>query len=1360
MAKKLRDEDLVLNIIVNGDKGKKEIGQLERAIKDTTAELRSLEKQEKRLRAGGKKDTEQYRAVTAAIKQKNDAIAMSESRLKQLKQGLDLNSMSLRDLRSEMNRLSRLRNIATPGTEEWNKHNEELQKVRARYREVNGQSQETGSVVQKMSSRAAKAIGWITAAVASLAAAISGIRKATDMFSEFDDQVADVMKTTGLLKSEVLEINENLKQFDTRSSQEELLALGRVAGKLGIDIQEDVEGFIRAADQIGVALAEDLPGDIEQAINDIGKLVDVFNVADEFGIEEGMLKVGSAINELGAASTANEGYLVDFVKRLGGVGPAAGISIANIMGLGATLDQFGQSVEVSGTAMSQLIVKMFSDTEGYAKIAGMRVEEFSDLLQKDANEALITLLDRVKGNTEGMEQLVANLQDLGLRGARAIQVVSVLSNNTDALRAQQALANKAFEEGTSLTEESTIKNETAAAQLDKARKRVNLLWIELGERLFPVITAGNSVMAIFLETIVHIFDFVRENWKLITVLTVAIVSYNGALFLSNTYTRIYIAQSKLRLFWENAMLAGTQLLSAAQMLLAGNVRGAAQAMRVFNSVAKLNPFVLIAATAIAAGTAIYLYTKRLSSAEVAQKSLLNVQNSAQKAIVEERIEMERLLAVARDKTRSDDERAGAVKALNELSPEYLGNLTLEKIHTEEATKATEAYTKSLLRKAMIEAANERLVEVAKKRIDIARDATDLSFFDQVQAAIVGRGNVIANNVAKAVQDLTAEEQALIKLINENSEPIDASTASRRGVDPVVDLPDGETEQERKAREKRGKEAERARKKEETDRERELQKQKEYREKIIAEQETLADQERIAYMKRLEDAGLFGKQREHMTADELAALEALQAQHHENLNKMDAAATKEAIDKKQAAFEAELQQLRIQHNEQYKEIKTMEEARAFLRDDLSADALRGLTNMRQAQQEIDKKFRREEEALVKAHLEGLKADLQDVLDSGQWEGLELSDKVLSDEEREIINAKLEEVRVKLSELGLGSGTQIAEERGQRRSRVDILGFTSDDWELFFENIESGKARVDDLVMATQSLGSIWSQYNALVSAGEQRKMQEFERDSKAKEDRLKKQLERGVINQEKYNKGIDRLNADLDKKKAVYERNQAKRERNVALMSAIVNTAAAVTKSLPNLILAAIVGAMGALQIGTIAKTPLPQIPGAEDGGYIDVVRSQDKKLFRAAKNLDRRGFVDRPTILVGESGREFVASNEAYNNPTIRPVLDAIDTAQRNGQISTVNLSKILSNDRSIRYRIPGRQQGGYFDDRTSSPGAVPPHQQDSEMKELLRRNLEATNRLNARLESPIQADVSLLGRRGFYEAERDYINIKDNVNL
>ena len=84
--------------------------------------------------------------------------------------------------------------------------------------------------------------------------------------------------------------------------------------------------------------------------------------------------------------------------------------------------------------------------------------------------------------------------------------------------------------------------------------------------------------------------------------------------------------------------------------------------------------------------------------------------------------------------------------------------------------------------------------------------------------------------------------------------------------------------------------------------------------------------------------------------------------------------------------------------------------------------------------------------------------------------------------------------------------------------------------------------------------------------------------------------------------------------------------------------------------------------------------GLESGGSIDVERKQDGKMFRADYDPDRRGFIDKPTVLVGEGGyghsKEWVASNAAVENPTVAPFIDIIDRAQRAGTIRTLDMNK------------------------------------------------------------------------------------------
>lgn len=1362
MGKKLREEDLILNIIVNGDRGKKEIGELERAIKDTNKELRALEKQQKDLIATGQKETEQYRAVTAAIKSKNEAIVLAESRLKQLKSTVDLNTMSLSDLRREMNQIRRLRDLATPLSDQWKAHEQRLQQVTARYNQLNGTAQTTGLSLQNMASRFNHYIGVITAGFATMYAAVSGVKKAINDFAEFDDKVADVMKTTGLYRSEVIELNEEFKKIDTRTAQNDLLGLARVAGKLGIEGQEDILGFVRATDQIGVALAEDLGGNVEEAINQVGKLVEIFKIDQNLPLEEALLKVGSTINELGAASTANEGYIVEFTRRMAGVGPLAKMTITDLMGMAATLDSLGQTSEVSTTALSQLFLAMAKNSDVFAKYANMDVDSFRQLLDTDANEAFLRVLEGVKGSSDGLTNLATSLGDLGQDGGRVIGVIGSLANNIGTLREQQLLANTAFEEGTSLTEEFNVKNQTQQAQLEKARKGLQNMVVELGEKLVPVMEKSISGFGLFVRILSVLVDFFFRNIKVITVLTAAVVAYNAALWISNINLKENIVLSKAKLIWDNAQLAATQLLAAAQMLLAGNIKGAAQAMRVFNSVAKLNPWVLLASVIIAAGTALYMYTRRLSEAETAQKTLNEIQGEAQRATIKERLEMEKLLRIARDKKRSDQERLEAVQALNKLSPKYLGNLTLEKINTEEATKATDNYIKSLVKRAAVQAAEERLVELQKKKLDLAKDATDLSFFEEVQGVLIGRGNVIGKKLTDNAKDLLAQERSLLKFIEESGEKVKPTLDQSSDFSgSVVDGTSTETKSTSSSNSTS--EANREAQRLQDQRDRELEAQAAYRQKVLEGQLSLIEQERLAHQRRLEEAGIAGKQRQDLNEEEYRVLLALEKEHYSNLDKLDAEAIAKDIDRRQSSFDDQLEELRIHHNEEFKQIKTIEQARAALQGELSNEALNGIKNMRQAQRELDKKYRREEEAFVRKHLENLQAELQAALQSGSVNGVDLADEILSDEEKALLISRLNEVRKILSELGLGSGTEIAEDAGRRGGNVDVLGFSPDDWTTFFDNLENGRVGVDEILMGVQALQTMWNQYNAFVAAGEARQLQQFEADAKAKEDRLKRQLDAGVINQETYGQAVDKINADLDRKKAVYERNQAKRERNVALMSAIVNTASAVSAALPNLLLAAIVGTMGGLQIGAILKTPLPDIPGAENGGRLmDVTRSQDRKMFRAQVDFPRRGYVDRPTIIAGESGREFVANDRAVRNPTIRPVIDAIDTAQRNGTIDSLNLNRIMEQNQMLRTVLPGRQRGGRMTASTVTAPAVQPFSSAplDELKSLFSQNLKIMGRLSAQLEMPIQAEVVLTGRKGLNERQKELSDIEKSANL
>ena len=109
--------------------------------------------------------------------------------------------------------------------------------------------------------------------------------------------------------------------------------------------------------------------------------------------------------------------------------------------------------------------------------------------------------------------------------------------------------------------------------------------------------------------------------------------------------------------------------------------------------------------------------------------------------------------------------------------------------------------------------------------------------------------------------------------------------------------------------------------------------------------------------------------------------------------------------------------------------------------------------------------------------------------------------------------------------------------------------------------------------------------------------------------------------------------------------------------------------------------------------------GLESGGSIDVEREQDGRRFHAAYEPDRRGFVDKPTVIVGEGpygrSKEWVASNAAVDNPTVAPILDIIDRAQRAGTIRTLDMNKFLVQ------QAAGRATGGAVDSPVAPPAPL-----------------------------------------------------------
>lgn len=787
MSRTIVDELLKYTININGDPARKELYDLERAQRKLKSETVDLVNEKKKLEKSNKKESTRYKELTAQIKSNEAAMAKNQGRMTQLKKSIGLTALTMSELRSEARRLRLMLNNAVPGSVMWKKYREELSKVNSRLYELRVGSASTKLSLKKLSAGVKKSFGIIAWATATLAGLSLGFRKIIDFSGEFSDAQKGVEKTTGLSAEAVDELTIKLNKINTRSSRVELLALAEEAGRLGKDSVDDIAEFVATADQIKVALGDDFQGDINDNIRLIGKLTEQYAVGGDVGATfgEGMTMLGSAINEVSASGSAQAGFLVDYMSRMVGVSRVTKMTTDQQLGFAAVLDESGQSVEVSGTALSKLIMDMAENLKDYGAIAKMGETEFRKLFNEDTNEALLAFLQGLNGNNEGLEQMVTKLSDLGVDGARARGVLAALASQTDKVREKQDLANDSLYRATSLNDEFKRQNESLGAILDQIKKRFNGLWS--GEKFQKGLKSGFLWIAKFIgamEDTDGSVTKVRENLitfgKILLIATAGLISYKASAFLATLWTNNFAKaqafsslQTKIAVYWNNLGRNSSLLFAAAKAVLTGNLNRATAAMRVFNTATKANPIGLIITILGAAAMAWTLYADKIDDATKAQKVIGDVNAQAEKSIAGQVSHLQTLIAVAKNTNISLDQRKKAIEELNRISPKYLGNLSLENIEYQNSKKAIDNYVESLKNKALEQALVQKRTDLLTKLIEAENSSIEdqATWYDKLGAG-----------VAKVTWGIDYEGNVRLKALERKAETIDSIKSEIKALD--------------------------------------------------------------------------------------------------------------------------------------------------------------------------------------------------------------------------------------------------------------------------------------------------------------------------------------------------------------------------------------------------------------------------------------------------------------------------------------------------------------------------------------------------------------------------------------------------
>ena len=710
----------------------------DKQAKQTIALLEKQLEQVKQKKTDAFKKGDDTKAFDKEINRINASLKTLRTNQEQVNRTFNnLSSASYKELSVVMKTVQKqLRSGAVErNSEEWKKLQQKLKEVKREMNAINSESKETTSLWSRFVNVLNTNWGAVSQIIAAYAGLSMTIRKCAQAYADMEESMANVRKYTGQTDEEVHRMNEDFKRMDTRTAREQLNELAGSAGRLGITSKDMIEEFVDGADKINVALGDDLG---EGAVDKIGKLAQMFGEDKTKGLRGAMLATGSAVNELAQNSSANAGYIVDFTADLSGVGIQAGMTQAQLMGLASALDQNMQEEATSATVFSQLITKMYQEPAKFAKIAGVEVTKFSNLMKTNANEGLMTFLSAMKSRG-GFAEMAPMFEEMQLNGTRAVGVLSAVASHLDQVRTAQDLATQSYASGTSVINEFNVQNNTVQAQLDKAKKRFEDLTVELGEQLIPVTKYAISTLSIGIHVLSTLITFTFTHVKQLTIIGSAIAVCTALWYKETIAIKLKAAATTYAAAIDKAYIATTTLLRAAMVALQATwayltkgVQGYIVVMRAARLASLTNPWAALATVLTVVGVAVYGAVKAFTSYNEAMRNstqeaknnraVAEAQASLAKkvsdATLDERNKVDMLNKVIHSNAYTVDERRQAIAAMQKLVPEYHASISKEGKLYNDNQIAIQNYIKELENAAMAEAIYERKVEINKKKLEL------------------------------------------------------------------------------------------------------------------------------------------------------------------------------------------------------------------------------------------------------------------------------------------------------------------------------------------------------------------------------------------------------------------------------------------------------------------------------------------------------------------------------------------------------------------------------------------------------------------------------------------------------------------
>ena len=526
--------------------------------------------------------------------------------------------------------------------------------------------------------------------------------------AKFAEQLTNIRKVALSSQEDVAQLSKELSKIETRTSIEELNNLAYAGAKLGVTTK-DLAGFVRAADQVNVALKEDL-GD--EALTALAKITEVSGLIDKYGVEDAMLRTGSAIFRLASTSTACSGKIVDFSNRMLALGDAASLTTPDILAIGSAVDSMALEPEVAATAFGKLVVELRKGTSSIEKDLGIAQGSLKKMVEEGKGmEAIQTIFHKMH-ESKNVFALNSLFKDLGSEdGARLTKVMVTMAEKVGMLDKAVTESNKAFNEGTAVTTEYEMQQETATAYMERATNLFEKQFVSADAASGPVRDLAKAWYEM-VDALVHNITFMTEVRMLIMLLMTAM-----KLFLSMLPTLVTMLGT--------AGVAGAfAKLAELTTGLTGKTMSLANAWNVmFSSFKKLSFVGQMSVMGGLIGLAGVLvvklaqWTASLKQVSAGQRVLNEVQEEGKRRAMEEQESLKRLHRVMHDTSASMDLRLEAMKKLNGAIPNLNAKINSETGAVQENTKAWGENFKRLQNYFELEGARSKLAELGRKKVD-------------------------------------------------------------------------------------------------------------------------------------------------------------------------------------------------------------------------------------------------------------------------------------------------------------------------------------------------------------------------------------------------------------------------------------------------------------------------------------------------------------------------------------------------------------------------------------------------------------------------------------------------------------------